>query len=581
MFFDSKKRLWIGTRGGVSCLDKGIFSSLTSSDGLSQNEVTYISEDARGNILFCTLNGVSVWSGEFFFYYNTGNGLPNDVTTSILPDREGNIWISYYGGVSCLKSIELVSYSIKDGLINNQVTDIVEDQKGGYWIGTEKGLNYYSPGRSKTGGVKPAHFLNRKNITKIKTFTHKNGLVDDQVLELFIDRKERIWVGTPFGFSIYSSGSCINFNKQNGLKSNIVFSFAESRDGTVWIASRAGINRYNNGYLSILPLNIKDSFITYNLIDSKDNLWITTNIGVYRYAIATGDVSRYSVKDGLADNYCFHLFEDSSHKIWISTSSGLSCFSGGSFRNYSTADGLIADKCIFTLEGPNKYIWIGTPEGLSYFDGKSFENYTSKRNGLIANRWNTGFKDSRGSLWFGSAHGINCFTPPLKPNKVPPPIYITSATLLGEELPLSGTPRLEHNKNYIRFNFDGLCYTAPESVIYKCRLDGIDTEWLKTGENSIFYPYLPPGHYTFRVKALNNDAVESIKPAEFSFVILPPFWHTWWFRGLVFSVVMALLALLFFWRMKRSNEKLLLKERTRQLMMSQRMELMGMLAAGA
>ncbi|MCP4149700.1 MAG: hypothetical protein GY757_18280 [bacterium] len=562
LFFDSKKKLWIGTDGGASCLDKGFFTSLTSGNGLSHNEVYDISEDARGNILFCTRNGVSVWSGKDFFYYNTRNGLSNDYTTSILPDREGNIWISSFGGVSCLKSVELVSYAVKDGLINSHVICIIEDQKGVYWIGTEKGLNYYSHKR-------------------MKSFTQKDGLVGENVLALFIDSKERLWIGTMDGFSIYSHGSFSNFKEQDGLKSKNVFAFAESRDGTVWITSRAGINRYKNGQLGALPLSIKDSFFTYCLIDSKDNLWIATNSGVYRYTIETGDITRYWVKNGLADNYCFHLFEDSSNKIWISTSGGLSCYSDGTFRNYSTSDGLIADKCIFTLEGPNNHIWIGTPDGLSCFTGKSFENYTSKRNGLIANRWNAGFKDSRGILWFGSTHGINCFTPPLKSNNVPPPIYITSANVLGEALTLSGTPRLEHNKNYIRINFDGLCYTAPESVIYKCRLDGIDTEWLETRENSIFYPYLPPGHYTFRVKALNNDSVESIKTAEFSFVILPPFWQTWWFRGIAFSVFMALMILLFFLHEKRSNERLLLKERTRQLMMSQRMELMGMLAAGA
>ncbi|MCP4149694.1 MAG: hypothetical protein GY757_18250 [bacterium] len=594
LFFDSKKRLWIGTQGGVNCLDKGVFSSFTSADGLSHNFVNYIREDTRGNILFCTRNGVSVWSGEDFFYYNTGNGLPNDYTTAILPDREGNIWISYYGGVSCLKSAELVNYTTKDGLINNQVTDIVADQHGGYWIGTEKGLNYYSHTRSKTGmagrpktgmagrsGQFPQHSHSVMFPKKKKTFTHKDGLVCDHVFKLFIDSKERLWIGTFDGLSIYSSGTFTTIKQRDGLRSNFVFSFAESRDGTVWIASRTGINRYKSGQLGTLPLSIKYSFITYNLVDSNDNLWIASNNGVYRYSIATGAVSRYSEKEGLADNYCLHLFEDSRHKIWVSTNSGLSCISGGQLLVYSASDGLAADKCHFTLEGPGKHIWIGTPQGISCFDGKTFRNYTSKGNGLIANNWNTGFNDGQGTLWFGSSHGINCFTPPLKTNRVPPPIYITSANVLGEELPLSGTPRLEHNKNYIRFNFDGLCYTAPESVIYKCRLDGIDNEWLETGENSIFYPYLPPGYYTFRVKALNNDSVESINSAIFSFVILPPFWQTWWFRVSAFFVILALLTILIFRHMKRLNERLLLKERTRQLMMSQRMELMGMLAAGA
>jgi signal transduction histidine kinase len=46
------------------------------------------------------------------------------------------------------------------------------------------------------------------------------------------------------------------------------------------------------------------------------------------------------------------------------------------------------------------------------------------------------------------------------------------------------------------------------------------------------YNYLPPGQYTFRVVACNNDEVWSPNGAALPFVVLPYFWQTAWFRGL-------------------------------------------------
>ncbi|MCP4216216.1 MAG: hypothetical protein GY765_16330, partial [bacterium] len=221
-------------------------------------------------------------------------------------------------------------------------------------------------------------------------------------------------------------------------------------------------------------------------------------------------------------------------------------------------------------------------------DGKSFTTYNSKTNGLISNIWNCGINDDKGKLWLGSPRGINTFTPPLKTNTIPPPVHITFVKVMDKEIPISPGRRFEHDQSYFKFGFTGICLTAPESITYKWRLKGMEKDWQDIDERSVFYPYLPPKKYTFQVKACNNDGVESLKHAEFSFEILPPFWATWWFYIFAFLVVLSLMFVSFRLHFKRvqekrtmAEEKRLLKARTNQLVMSQRMELMGMLAAGA
>ncbi|MCP4221090.1 MAG: hypothetical protein GY765_41055, partial [bacterium] len=111
-------------------------------------------------------------------------------------------------------------------------------------------------------------------------------------------------------------------------------------------------------------------------------------------------------------------------------------------------------------------------------------------------------------------------------------------------------------------------------------MEGINHRWQTTKNRSLTYPYLPSGEYRFQVSAINNDGIES-KPAQLSFKILLPFWKAWWFLAIVAVLVISILFVGFLLKNKRDKEKLAMKAKNRQLVMSQRMELVGMLAGSA
>jgi signal transduction histidine kinase len=112
-------------------------------------------------------------------------------------------------------------------------------------------------------------------------------------------------------------------------------------------------------------------------------------------------------------------------------------------------------------------------------------------------------------------------------------------------------------------------------------LEGVDRHWIETGNRDTSYSSLAPGDYSFKVSAINNDGVESLKPAEIRFRILPPFWHTWWFRVVSLVVLIAAAAMIVLFQIRRIKEKIANKERNKQLVMAQRMKLLGILAGGA
>jgi hypothetical protein len=91
--------------------------------------------------------------------------------------------------------------------------------------------------------------------------------------------------------------------------------------------------------------------------------------------------------------------------------------------------------------------------------------------------------------------------------------------------------------------FAALDFVVPAKNRYSYMLAGFDREWSPVSrEGSATYTNLAPGRYTFRVRAANNDGVWNEEGATLRIVITPPYWQTWWFRGLVLLAVASGLA---------------------------------------
>lgn len=568
LLYDSSGNLWIGTKSGLYRFHEATLVLYTKQDGLCDDSITALREDHDGNIWIGTWNGVSLFTGEKFINYSTINGLPHNFIYSITQDSEGNMWLGTHDGASCLTSLNIKIYTRDHGLPTGMIMDIIQDKKGKYWFATSEGLSCYSGG----------HFLN---------YTKKDGLISNTINAVMADRRGNIWGATIEGLSILSSGSFTNYTEKDGLASNTLFKFIECRDGTTWIGSKKGLTRFINGKFSSPPFPLEQGNVLCLMENSHGNLWFSSRNTLYKYS--DNQLNYISSRYDLPDNDIKAIFEDSKGKIWLGTKGGLSSFDKGKFTHYSTENCNLQDNtCNCIVEDTHGYLWIGSSKGLTCFDGKRFKNYTSERLGLTARTWSIGIKDDRGNLWFGTTAGVVTFDPPpVQPNTTPPPIYITSVKVMEKEMPLAGTKPFAHNQNIFRFNFAGISFTAPTGIQYKYRLENIDKDWQITKDRSLFYPFLPPGSYTLKVKAINADGVESVKPAEYTFVIRPPFWQTWWFMFAAGLFLCGFLFLGLHWRVKRIREKAELKARgvelearNRQLVISQRMELMGTLAAG-
>lgn len=92
---DSKKRLWIGTRGGktVSWIDASGMHQLSLLNGRDSCRINDILEDRRGNIWFATTaDGLVRYDGIIPRTFRMNNGFPSDTINSIEEDKDGNLW---------------------------------------------------------------------------------------------------------------------------------------------------------------------------------------------------------------------------------------------------------------------------------------------------------------------------------------------------------------------------------------------------------------------------------------------------------------------------------------------------------
>lgn len=115
-----------------------------------------------------------------------------------------------------------IHYDTRDGLAGSLVYDAIQDKEGFMWFATENGLSRFDG----------------KNF---KTFTTKDGLPDNEVLKLFVDSKDRVWI-MPFKPSLcyYFKGKIYNKNNDSLLAKisfiDYAFDMAEDKSGNLFIA---------------------------------------------------------------------------------------------------------------------------------------------------------------------------------------------------------------------------------------------------------------------------------------------------------------------------------------------------------
>lgn len=546
--FDSRNLLWIGTEGnGLICYDGINFNFFSKDNGLHNISVLKILEDTEGNLWIGGRNGVTFFNPvNPFEHYPEANNNSKIGVFGMGQDAENNIWFTTYGnGVSVLKNGQFHYFNEKHGLPDNRFFSVICDSKNNLWFSTAgKGIVKY----------------NGANFT---IYDKKNGYLDTRVFKVFEDRDGNIWCCSQFdGIAKFDGSKFIKFTKNDGLSGNTIMSAAEDNFGNIWFGSFGnGITKYENGKFidyskkyKIKPQNIRSI-----ACDKNGKIWFgSSNSGVFRIDTIINDTAICYFIDknkGLNSDNIYFIYSDSRNWLWVGTELGVtkiildsnSCFSR--IKNYGKSEGFIGGETSINgvLEDNEGRIWFGSTLGATVFDWqKETENAVLPKTSIVNVKLFFKEQDWKKSKYNADYRGL-------------PKNLI-----------------LPYNQNHLSFEYIGISLTNPEKVRYKFYLEGLDNSWSpETDKTEAIYSHIPPGSYTFKVLACNNDGYWNAYPATFSFTINLPFWKTIWFILMLIISVCAIGFIIIRLRIKNLKEtkkilELTVKERTAQLELNQK-----------
>ncbi len=539
--------LWVMANGRVRKWRGGRWESDLGECPCENGFVTEMLETRSGTLLAGTIkDGLYLLSpGAAPLHFTRNNGLSHDWVRSLHEDQEGNIWIGTGGGLDVLRPRKVKMLNPPDGWQGRAVLSFIVRSAGDAWIGSEGAGLYHYDGDHWT------------------SYTESNGLPNLFVWSVLETRKGDLLAGTWGDGLVMKQGE--RFVSPAGLRQIAapVVALYEDRAGTVWIGTTAGLYKTEDGKVTWFAGRDELKLPDVRTIAESANgtLWFGM-LGGGLGQLTNGVLHQFRKLDGLSSDFILSLYPEADGTLWIGTSdNGLCRYRHGKFATISAEQGLLASIISEIAEDNDGNLWMGSHHGILRVSKADLNRCADgvvktvrclsygKAEGLTSLKCSGGFqpnvcKTTDGRLWFPTTKGLAVIDPGnFTTNTVPPPVVIEDLIVEGVPLPRlvptkSGrggkTPTLEipPGQQRLEIRYTGLSFTAPEKVRFKYKLEGLEDKWVDAGPKRLAqYSYLPPGNYTFRVSACNNDEVWNEHGVALAFTVLPQIWQTWWFRG--------------------------------------------------
>ena len=112
-------------------------------------------------------------------------------------------------------------------------------------------------------------------------YTPKDGLISNQIRNIYQDSKGRLYFISVHGLSVYDGSRFINYTSKNGLGFNIVNCVMEMGNDSIWIVTNSSkINCLANGKMRLLSLHNEDNIINNLCKDEKGNIYAAAEEGL-------------------------------------------------------------------------------------------------------------------------------------------------------------------------------------------------------------------------------------------------------------------------------------------------------------
>lgn len=530
--------VWAGTSGGgLTRLGDGDVLRYRRRDGFPSDQIAAVHVDAAGTVWFGTWGaGVGRLRDGVAEVLGTAEGLSNDQIWALASDEEGSLWIgTWVGGLNRLRDGRFLTFTTREGLTNSNVRSLVPGRDGAVWIAT-------------AGGG-----LNRLKDGKVDAWGPGDGLPSEQVSALLEDRRGTLWVGTNLaGAARFDGRRFAPLGPAQGLPHHDVRCFLEDRAGNVWIGTIGG------GLTRVAPDGTLRVFTAADglpsdrvvaLAEAPDGaIWIGSSGGGLT-RMAGGRFRSFTTRDGLSSDRVMSLRVDPDGTVWAGTSGGgLNRLRDGRIASVTTREGLFNDLVQVILDDGRGSLWMTSNKGVfrvaradleAVADGRAaklrsvaFGTSDGMRSASAAGgQQPAGFVGADGRLWFPTYRGVAVLDPERLRAKGRDP------RLVIEEVLVDGRPAdprrplvLPPGAERLQIHYTALALLAPDRVLFRVRLEGLDSEPVDVGRRRVaYYTSLPSGSYVFHVRASDAGGDWSAEAASLPFRKRPRAREAWWF----------------------------------------------------
>ena len=580
IFEDSRGIFWIGTAGdGLHTMDRktGRFERHTfdqshpdklsrpplKRDGLFE-PLTFIKEDADGFIWIGTyISGVNRYdpATKKITHYESSHGYPDKNCWTAFKSSDGVLWLSSTDQGGFLFRVVPTIKQLHNFITPSPVISLYEDKQQRLWVYNQlEGLFEYDK--------------NKKLLRQYKEDPTDSIKLSD-VISFFQYNADSLWLCTTTGLILFNKKTnhftwlrykpALDSTPQKFI-GDVVLQVAKDRDGNVWMATFHGLCQFNSK-ISVIKrylydekdtTTIRSNNITSVLEDHEGNIWASAGDWQNVFELVKlpdkkeYGIDRLNKKTGKFTHYLnginiLRLTMDATGTIWAGSSGhGLYMFNKKADRfEMFVGSGIEFNQepIVNILEDDLHNLWVVTISSIVRIntDRKTYFIY-GKQYGIRSNtlRLPAICKTSAGEVLVGNNNGFYILSPnemqdtskPLQLNVTGflinnHPVSFGNGSVL--EQPVEDTKKiaLRYDQNNLTFNFAAVDYRAPEANKYYTLLENFDNLWRDAGgDKSANYINLPPGQYTFHVRAINVDGVKAEKTIQI--MISPPWWKTTW-----------------------------------------------------
>ena len=438
---DNREVLWIGNYDGLSRQEKG--------ESTYENIGTFTARDFSGNTKQIDLSDASVMS---------------------IGETNGYLWFGTWGGGLIRyspESKEALIYSDASGPANQRLSGNVirlllfDKKRNSLWVGTRySGLNQID----LTTGEIHHYQADLGNI---------NALSNPWIRGLYLDKNNRLWVGTGGGVTLFD-------DKKRNFK-------------RIQLAQGLDIET---------PVDVRGLYQS----DEK-TLWAASIYGLDRVNIETLEVEkRYLEKDGLSRSALYSIVPDDEGRLWISTIRGLTRFdpNKAEFKTFFVDHNLQSNEFNFNAAWKEKdgSIILGGTGGITAFHPAEVnDNYEGNKPVIL------------------EVKGIDS---DLVEQKM---LGVTRRSIVAKD-----AFTLAPNQRSVVIDFTIPKYAFSNNVRYEYRLVGNEEKWstVRKRDVPIRYTNLKPRPYVFEARAV-DDSAENNEVISIRFALKSYVWEHWWF----------------------------------------------------